>query len=147
MTTSTILYRIDTWFLRRQRLNEYAILTLTEYQQHYAIQADILPDIGTISTWWNSPSTSHRSFNINRYRPTSLANIDEKNTISISFQQRQRYVGPTYRPISNDINIIQFRWEHNIDQSMLEIGLQHRIRGKYAIMISFRYRYSYIGSI
>ena len=41
MTTSTILYRIDTWFLRRQRLNEYAILTLTGYQQHYAMQADI----------------------------------------------------------------------------------------------------------
>ena len=143
MTTSTILYRIDTWFLRRQRLNEYAILTLTEYQQHYAMQADI----GTISIWWNSPSTSRRSFNINRYRPTSLANIDEKNTISISFQERQRYVGPTYRPISNDINIIQFHWEHDIDQSMLEIGLQHRIRGKYAIMISFRYCYSYIGSI
>ena len=37
MTTSTILYSIDTWFLRRQRLNEYAILTLTGYQQHYAM--------------------------------------------------------------------------------------------------------------
>ena len=49
MTTSTILYRIDTWFLRRQRINEYAILTLTGYQQHYAMQADILPDIGTMS--------------------------------------------------------------------------------------------------
>ena len=71
MTTSTTLYRIDTWFLRRQCLNEYAILTLTGYQQHYAMQADILPDIGTISIWWNSPPTSRRSFNINRYRPTT----------------------------------------------------------------------------
>ena len=59
----------------------------------------------------------------------------------------QCYVGPTYRPISNVMNTIQFRWEHDIDQSMLEIGLQHRIRGKYAIMISFWYRYPYVESI
>ena len=59
----------------------------------------------------------------------------------------QRYVGLTYWPISNVMNTIQFRWEHDIDQSMLEIGLQHRIRGKYANMISFRYRYSYVESI
>ena len=135
MTTSTILYRIDTWFLHRQRLNEYAILTLTGYQQHYdepcgfsgdhwqmhqcfnvftdiykvflfpgivpllysvgnktyyyyyyyAMQADILPDIGTISIWWNSPSTSRRSFNVNRYRPTSLANINEKSPFRYRF--------------------------------------------------------------
>ena len=45
------------------------------------------------------------------------------------------------------MDTIQFRWEHYNDQSMLEIGLQHRIRGKYAIMILFRYRYSYVGSI
>ena len=145
MTTSIILYSIDTWFLRRQRLNEYAILILTGYQQHYAMQADILPDIGTISIWWNFPSTSRRSFNINRYRPTTLANINEKTPFRYRFNKG--YVGPTYRPISNDIDTIQFRWEHDIDQSMLEIGLQHRIRGKYAIMISFRYRYSYVGSI
>ena len=146
MTTSTILHSIDTWFLRRQRLNEYAILTLTGYQEHYAMQADILPDIGTISIWWNSPSTSHRSFNINRYRPTTLADINEKHHFDI-VSKWQRYVGPTYRPISNVMNTIQFRWEHDIDQSMLEIGLQHRIRGRYAIMISFRYRYSYVESI
>ena len=148
MTTSTILYRIDTWFLRRQRLNEYAILTLTGYQQHYAMQADILPDIGTISIWWNSPSMSRRSFNINRYRPTSLANINEVTPFRYRFNKGNamldRHIG---RYISNDINTIQSRWEHDIDQSMLEIGLQHRIRGKYAIMISFRYRNSYVGSI
>ena len=139
MTTSTILYSIDTWFLRRQRLNEYAILTLTGYQQHYAMQADILPDIRTISIRWNSPSTSHRSFNINRYRPTTLANINEKTPFRYRFNKGNA--------ISNDINTIQFRWVHDIDQSMLEIGLQHRIRSKYAIMISLRYRYSYVGSI
>ena len=83
MTTSTILYRIDTWFLRRQRIDEYAILTLTGYQQHYAMQADILPDIGTMSIWWNFPSTSRRSFKINRYQPTSLANINEKHHFDI----------------------------------------------------------------
>ena len=147
MTTSTILYSIDTWFLRRQRLNEYAILTLTGYQQHYAMQADILPDIGTISIWWNSPSTSRRSFNINRYRPTTLANINEKTPFRYRFNKGNAMLDRHIRPISNDINTIQFRWEHDIDQSMLETGLQHRIRGKYAIMISFRYRYAYVGSI
>ena len=146
MTTSTILYSIDTWFLRRQRLNEYAILTLTGYQQHYAMQADILPDIRTISIRWNSPSTSHRSFNINRYRPTTLANINEKHHFDIVSIKATL----CWTDISADIkwyNTIQFRWVHDIDQSMLEIGLQRRIRGKYAIMISFRYRYSYVGSI
>ena len=147
MTTSTILYHIDTWFLRRQRLNEYAILTLTGYQQHYAMQADILPDIGTISIWWNSPSTSRRSFNINRYRPTSLANINEKKHHFDIVSIKATLCWTDMSAISNDINTIQFRWEHDIDQSMLEIGLQHRIRGKYAIMISFRYCYSYVGSI
>ena len=146
MTSSTILYRIDTWFLCRQRLNEYAILTLTGYQQHYAMQADKLPDIGTRSIWWNSPSTSRRSFNINRYRPTSLTNINEKTPFRYRFNKGNamldRHIG-RYQMI----NTIQFRWVHDIDQSMLEIGLQHRIRGKYAIMISFRYRYSYVGSI
>ena len=150
MTTSTILYSIDTWFLRRQRLKEYAILTLTGYQQHYAMQADILPDIRTISIRWNSPSSSHRSFNINRYRPTTLANINEKTPFRYRFNKGNamldRHIGRS-NDISNDINTIQFRWVHDIDQSMLEIGLQHRIPSKYAIMISFRYRYSYVGSI
>ena len=145
MTTSTILYRIDTCFLCPQRLNEYAILILSRYQQHYAMQADILPDIRTISIWWNSPSTSRRSFNhsiSNRYRRTTWKK-HHFDIISI----KATLCWTTYRPISNDINTIQFRWEHDIDQSMLEIRLQHRIRGKYAIMISFRYRYSYVGSI
>ena len=91
MTTSTISYRMDIWLLRRQSLKEYATLTLPWYQQHYAMQADILPGIGTISIWWNSPSTSRRSEWStwrrrgipNRYRPTTLANINEKHHFDI----------------------------------------------------------------
>ena len=74
-----------------------------------------------------------------KYRPITLANpILMWKNISISSQQWQRYVGPMYRPIPNDINMIQFRWEHHIDHLMSEIWLQHQSQSKYAIMISFQ---------
>ena len=71
----------------------------------------------------------------NRYWPTSLAKSNEKTPFR-------------YRFIKGNAALdrhIQFRWE-NDTRSMSEIGLQHRSRGKYAIMVSFRFHYLYVGS-
>ena len=147
MTTSTILHSIDTWFLRRQRLNEYAILTLTGYQEHYMPCRPIYCPTSELYRYDGIPLRRHidRSISID-IGQLHWQILMKKHHFDI-VSKWQRYVGPTYRPISNVMNTIQFRWEHDIDQSMLEIGLQHRIRGRYAIMISFRYRYSYVESI
>ena len=139
VTTSTILYRMDMWLLRWQSLKEYVILILPWYQQHYV--RPIYRPTSELYQYDGIPLWCHVDHSISdKYRTIILANpILMKNTISISFQKRQRFVGPMYRPIPNHINTIQFHWEHDIDHSMSEIWLQHRSRSKYAIMISFRY--------
>ena len=48
-----------------------------------------------------------------------------------------------YRPKSNDINTIQFRWEHDIDHSMSEIGLNTGAE----VNMPLWYRFDIIGLI
>ena len=113
----------------------YAILTLPWYQQHCAMQADIYRHR-------NSIDTMKFPFDI-----TSIIQYQ----IGIGQLHWQKVMKKTpfrYRFIKGNAALdrhIQFRWKNDA-RSMSEIGLQHRSRRKYAIMISFRYHYLYVGS-
>ena len=76
VTTSTVLYRMDIWLLRRQNLKEYAILIYPWYQQIYI--RPIYRPTSELYRYDGIPLRRHVDHSISDiYRPTTLANINE----------------------------------------------------------------------